>query len=655
MREQTWKRGRVSRGLGAAALLAGLLLGLAHPAWAGEDWQPITPEELALKDDPLRPGAAAIILYRETFSDHNKDIHTHFFRIKILTQDGRKYTNLELPFVKQIFEIKEVEARTVRPDGKVVPFAGQAFERTVVKGRGVKLLAKTLTLPEVEVGSIIDYRYQVKWRTGWAQWWIIQEELTLLRGRFTVQPFESSFATLHWLTYWLPGKQLEFHGRDYLLAVENVPAFQHEDFSPPDDFLKMRVRFFYVSALAALPEVFWRERGQELYKENEKFISRNRQVEREVARLVSPTDAPETKLRKLYARAQQVRNLNYERRKTEQEAKRAGIAENKSADNALARGFGTGYDINRLLVALARAAGFKADITWLTTLQVGHFYRDVLDTTQLNAHVVLVRLEGKDLFLDPATRFAPYGYLTPDQTNVRGIRLMKDGVEFVQTPAAKSTDALSRRTGTLHLAEDGHLEGVVQVTFHGQAALSRRLGAREDDEATRRKNIEEEVKGWFPAGGSVEVETSGPWEASEEPLVWQLKVNVANFATATGRRLLVPVGVFQTQRQHPFEHAERVHQVYFSYPWEEKDELTLAFPTGFEIEGVPAMMRVTPAFASYEIEPRHDGPALRISRRFAMHWQVFSIEIYPGLRDFYNKVRAGDEQHVVLRAAEAAK
>lgn len=43
------------------------------PVWlvAGSGWAPIDPNELAMKGDPLAPGAAAIILYRQVDRDDN--------------------------------------------------------------------------------------------------------------------------------------------------------------------------------------------------------------------------------------------------------------------------------------------------------------------------------------------------------------------------------------------------------------------------------------------------------------------------------------------------------------------------------------------------------------------------------------------------------
>ena len=119
-----------------------------------------------MTSEPLAPGAPAIILYRQVDRDdniHTSRIEDNYFRIKILTEEGRKYADVEIPFLKGNEDVVNVKARTIRPDGSIVNFDGKVFEKELVKGREgeMKYLAKTFTLPDVQVGSIIEYFYTI--------------------------------------------------------------------------------------------------------------------------------------------------------------------------------------------------------------------------------------------------------------------------------------------------------------------------------------------------------------------------------------------------------------------------------------------------------------------------------------------------------------
>jgi hypothetical protein len=81
--------------LGALAAL--LSLALTMPARADE-WQPVSPGDLQMKEEPKAPKAAAIFLYRQVDRDDANSIESIYSRIKVLTDEGRKYANVEIPY-----------------------------------------------------------------------------------------------------------------------------------------------------------------------------------------------------------------------------------------------------------------------------------------------------------------------------------------------------------------------------------------------------------------------------------------------------------------------------------------------------------------------------------------------------------------------------
>ena len=118
-----------------------------------EGFQPVSPDELKMTDEPLAPGAPAIILYREVDRDDrgNTGHENVYYRIKILKEEGRKYADIEIPFFKENGNnIVNVHARTIHPDGSIVNFEGKAFDKSIAKAKGLKYMAKTFTLPDVE-------------------------------------------------------------------------------------------------------------------------------------------------------------------------------------------------------------------------------------------------------------------------------------------------------------------------------------------------------------------------------------------------------------------------------------------------------------------------------------------------------------------------
>ena len=85
----------------------------------------------------------------------------HYVRIKIFTDRGRdQHSKIDIPYIGG-FKIKDVAARTIKPDGTIVELAKEdIIEKTVIKVSGLKLRAKTFAFPGIQPGAIIEYKWK---------------------------------------------------------------------------------------------------------------------------------------------------------------------------------------------------------------------------------------------------------------------------------------------------------------------------------------------------------------------------------------------------------------------------------------------------------------------------------------------------------------
>lgn len=628
----------------------------ALPATAA-DWPPVLKEELEMKSYAPKPGTHAVILYREERRDDVNNFEEYYYRIKIFSTEGKEQGNIEIPYVKGLLRVSDVKARTIRPDGSAVEFKGQIFDKTIVKSRGVKILARTFSLPDVDVGSILEYRYRLNWdpQLLFSTRWVLQEKLPTRRAFFQLRAYPQ--LRVVWIGVRLPGGRNAEIQKDgtIQLAIENIPPFEEEEFMPPENELKMRVDFFYTRGQMEQPDQFWLREGKEWHEAVEQFIGKRGTIAQAAREAVQPGDPPEAQLRKLYARAQQIRNLSYEHDKTAKEEKREKIKDNNNVEDVLKHGFGYHNQINRLFVALARAAGFEAVVVRISKRDEYFFAKQLLDADQLNGEIAYVRAGQQEFFLDPGTLFCPFGLLSWPRSGVQGIRLDKQGGQFVTTPQPQSGQALVRRVAKLRLEQNGTLQGKLQVEFLGLEALSRRLDAYDEDDAGKGKLIEDEIKDWLPSSATTQITNIANWEGSDEPLRVECDITLPGFGTATGRRLLLPTAVFQAGGKHPFRHAERIHPVYFNFPFQRTDDVTIELPVSLRVESLPGPRNDTAPFGLLEARREQQGNAVRLQRHFALNGFYFRSEHYPMLRSFYDSVRAADEERIVLQAGQAVQ
>lgn len=618
-------------------LAAALLMPAVAVSAIPDEWPPVTPEELALKQVPGFPGEHALILHREVDAGEKSSHSRHYSRLKILTEEGRKYADVEIPYWGS--KVEDVRARTIRPDGSVVNFTGQIYDKTVLQAKGLRISVKSFTLPEVQPGSIIEYQYRVKQQTGTAPVWEVQDQLFTRRATYSWKP--SGDRLPRWVSY---PDQIHpvVEGKVFHLRLESIPPFPQEDFMPPPGMIKARIEFYY-----APPAGDWFLISRFLSEAVDRFAGKAKKLEGLVGEIAPASDPPDQRLRKLYARAQQIRNVNYEPSGGETEKLKA----NGSAEDVLKRGYGTGYDINLLLLALVRAAGYNAHQILVTTRDRRLFNQHVLSMDQLNAWLIEARAGGKLYYLDPGTRFCPFGLVPWNQTAAGGIRVSGESGVFVETPQPVSSDAVVERSGLLELDAEGALGGNIEVAFRGQEALDRRMSARKLDEAGRRKSMEAEVKGWFLSGASVTVDRITGWEGSQEPLSVVLTVRIPDFASVTGRRLLLPATLFRGGYRDLFSSSSRVHPIYFPYPYREQDRIQVRLPEGYRIENVPLPHQSQSVFGKYELTVRAESAGvLTLERRFVLDGYYIRRDSYAALREFYAEMRKSDEQQLVFQS-----
>ena len=661
---------RTARFICGVSLL--FLVSLTSPrSLPAADWQPISPEDLGLKDNPKQPGADAMILYRELIDDASKassdgDTVEEYVRIKIFTQEGAKYGHVEVPFVKENQKVVYVSGRTIKPDGSIVKFDGQVLETTVEKFSGLKVLAKTFTLPDVQPGCIIEYRYQMQGQPGWvhSHEWTLSQSMYTREAHFTYIPDTAYFNGLHpmYTTYLLPADAAlkEQVNGTYVMAVHDIPGIVDEPLMPPERPIESRVEFYYQnpSAPAAATDRsdhYWNQYAKRWDADLEHFVDKKNALSQEVSKIVSPGDSPEVKLRKIYARVKQIRNLSMEDYKMQKETKNENIKENSNVEDVLNRGYAYGREIDFLFVGLARAAGFDATEAYIAPRNTELFVPARNDASQLSADVVWVRAGSQEYYLDPGSRYFPFGLLPWYETETGGFRIDKHGATAANTPAPLSSDATILRNADLELREDGSIAGTVQVDFTGQRAALIRVEERKDDEAGRTKYFEDDIKPWLPVGSTFEVTKITNWDDISQPVHVEGTLKISSMASTSARRMLIPLEIFQTSQMSSFAAEKRVNVVYIRYPYEEIDDIKLRVPAGYKAESLSPERKIDLGAVTYEISAVAQDSGVEVKRHLVMKGVIFSKEDYPTLRRFFGMVKTNDNAQMVLQNAQSAK
>src|SRR5579862_53400 len=631
---------------------------------AKDDWLPIDPADLALKDNPASPGAHAMILYRESSIDAKTSTLSDYFRVKIFTEEGKKSGDVQIPFNKGAEQIRDIRARTIKPDGTIVNFQGNIYEKEIVKVGGFKFLAKTLSLPDVQPGCIIEYKYKTQWDSNFYEsiQWTVQSDLFTRFAQFSITPDTSENAPpLYWRPYRIPGatKPEKQKNGAITMDVHNLEGLEEEDYMPPKNFMLARVAFFYRNAddpVSETTEQFWKRIGKGWDSQMEKYVDRKKELEEVVSQTVSPNDPPEVKLRKLYARVQQIHNIAFDQSQTEKEEKREKLKDNNNVENVLKHGYGNPRQINLVMIGLARAAGFEASRAWVAPRSNNGFYPNMQDTSQLSADVVWIKLGNQDLYIDPAAKFYGYPNLPWYESGVQGVRLEKGGLSNIAIPVSPPSDSVRERHADVTLDAEGTLSGKLEITYFRQWGSVVRGDEKDDDDAGKKKDMADAVKAYLPAGATFELTSMSGWDKNSDPVHIEGTVRIPGFATAAGHRVLLPLTLFQATQPASFQHEKRLNPIYFHFPEIEKDSITIHIPSGWKIESIPTAQKKSPgAGFDYSVSSSQSGDVVSVERQLTISQIMFPVDDYRPIRGFFNTVKTDDDAQIVLQLAQMAK
>lgn len=393
---------------------------------------------------------------------------------------------------------------------------------------------------------------------------------------------------------------------------------------PPENELKARVDFVYDRELPEKDaDKFWQRIGKKRNGALEGFVGKRKAMEEAVSQIVSPNDTPEVKLRKIYDRVQQIRNTSYEIRKTEQEEKRDKEKAIANVEDIWKRGYGDGVQLTWMFLALARAAGFEAYGCWVADRRQYFFNPKLMKSGELDSNVVLVKVNGKDIYFDPGGAFTPYGMLTWYETGVTGLRLDSNGGTWIQTTLPQSSESQIHRDAKLKLSDTGDLEGKLTVTYTGLEAMYRRLEERHEDDVARKKYLEDSLKDQIPAASELELTGKPDWTSTETPLVAIFDLKIPGWVSSAGKRAMLPVGFFSAHEKHIFEHANRVHPIYFEYPYEKIDDVTIELPSGWQVSSAPKPQTQNAKIIAYDLKVENGTGTVHVVRK--LNVDVLSI------------------------------
>jgi hypothetical protein len=630
-----------------------LLFAAACPALLLAQFQQPTDEELKMTADPKAPGAAAVFLNVTETADRDVNFESYYARIKVLTEKGKNLAVVELPYRKHFYKVADIKGRTIHQDGTIIPLTGKPDDLLETKTKGYQSGRKVFTLPNVEVGSILEYYYQIRYSAEYrpSPYWSIQHRYLVHKAHYQC----IACGQLTYLTILPTGVAATKDRAGHLiLDLEDVPPAPNEEWMPPMGEMLYKAVFYF--RFESDPDSFWSRHGIEWSRSADQFIEPSKAFRDTVNGLVSPADSSLVKARKLYEAVQSLDNTDFSREKSEAERKKLKLKEIDHAEDVWTQKSGTRTEIALLYLSMLRAAGLTAYGMRVVDRNQGIFLSKYLEYDQLDDTIIILSIDGKEIVLDPGEKMCPFQTVNWKHSAATGIRQTATGSAIATTPHQGFKANTVQRIAELTLDSHGAIDGHLRFIMTGQVALGWRQKAIRNDESEVKKQFDEWIAEMIPEGVEAHIDHFIALDAPEASLAAVIDVH-GSVGTATSKRLLLPGLFFETRGIHPFTGEEkRLTPVDMHYGELVTDDVTYELPPGLAVESTPQEGQISwQSLAVLLIKSKTDPGQVNVTRTYVRSFTFAEIKDYPTLRDFYLRVAAADQQQIVLTAVPAGK
>ncbi|ATC63021.1 hypothetical protein CMV30_03040 [Nibricoccus aquaticus] len=638
-----------------------LTIAFASTASAAPEWPILLPAALTETTPQVDPDAGAEILLQETTLTSYTGTVAHFeifVRIKVYNDRGVSANALiDIPFSRH-YRIKEIAARTILPDGTILPLAAKDFfDREIIKAGSLRQNLKSFAPPGLRPGAIIEYRYEVK-QSGDVYPLIIE--------------FQNSQPTRHSIfrfnesdhrDYGMSPQYLNCDDLDTVLKkdfatyiLKKIPAAKDEPFQPP---LINRVPVLIF--LSRYNHSRWaHETNEALLKDTEHQTKPTRLVTSTLASLVAPADTPEQKLRKIYDYAR-TKILNHSL-ETTRLTDSQWAHENKNATATLKAGHGTDDDINDVFAALARAAGFEITPVLCSDRE---FYFLGFDRAQnriprtpyVFTHRVIAVLdkEKKYRFFDPGSAYLPFEELAWKNSETTLFVARKGQPEFLFFYAPPPTASVRKRVAVLNLDKEGTLQGTVKIEYTGLWQTGAKFELDDAGQQARDLFVKNEIAPYIEHAEITDIRVTNA-DRPDLPLALSCDLRIPHYAELTGTRLFFQPLVFLKNSTPVFPEATRRHSIHFPYPCAEDDLLTILLPADYQIEsgsspGRTDFEKMGHYLGAIILQPKNRTLTLR--RGFIRPVVNIPVKEYPQLKAMFDEVHTRDTHVLTLKRTES--
>lgn len=618
-------------------------------------------DEIEMKSYALDNTAEAVVLFDIGKSSFDPEgggftlIFERTTRIKILSDAGLKYAEVEIPFYQEDMKfemVESIEANTYNfENGKLVktPLNVSNYHDEKIND---KWNLRKFALPDVKAGSIIEYKYRVTspylfnlrdWEFQW-------------RIPVVYSAYQTKMVPFFEYTYLFQGAyklntntshveagfpqhfgSLEYNAVVYDFVMKNIPAFNDEQFiTSVNDYISkldfQLSKIIYTNGAKVDIIKSWQDLIKDMANDDNfgKYVKKSEKVAKKIFNLDSLSAKPPIERYNLI--------LNYVKAGYSWNQRNGKFA-SKSPGDLITDKVGNCAEINLFAIGLLKAAGLDAIPVIISTRDNGKIKQDYPFSHFFDYVLISTTIEGKTYLTDATEIFIPNDRIPSRCINDKGLLINKEKVEWIPLQC----DFPSELDTKIALSLSGfELNAKVEVTASEYFALRCR-----NKYGDNKKKISEQLlkDGYNPIDSTIAIKSN---LSVKEPYDYQF--SLSGNAEIINDKIYIQPFLKETISDNPFKQKTRTYPVDIIYPKKFVFNTILVIPDGYKVDYLPENKKFAGEMADYDYMITADGKTINITFEYNFKNAVFAPKDYDRLKFFYNEIiKKGNEKIVLVK------
>ncbi|WP_343589208.1 DUF3857 domain-containing protein [Flavobacterium sp.] len=633
----------------------------------------VTIAELKEKVHPKDSSAPAAILFKKgrTYFGYNKDVgfyanHVCEVKIKIYKKEGLSWADQKVRFYIGYEKLNEdrlefSEAVTYNLENGNIVKTKLDNQGTFKNKINQYWKEKTITLPNVKVGSVIEYKYVLRsenlgkfpdfdiqfnipvdyfyYKTQIPEFYIYKPILIggiplETESKFTngSQSFDNAYSQTSSFSY----KQIEtfYTGKD-------VPALKEEPYI--NNLENYRGSIQQELERVRLPDqpikdysLTWEGVAKTIFKDDSfgKQLNQASLFTDDLNKLLPNVEDKNERLNLIFTYVKNRMNWN----------EINSCYTEKGVEKAYKDQTGNVAEINFILINMLRAAGIEANPVLVSTIQNG---LPVYPTrTGFNYVIAAAEIDGKRILLDASHKLTAPNILPLNVLNWKGRLIKKDGAseEIELDPIILSKEIYSL---IVKIHPDGKMNGQGRIQHTDYDAYSFRVENNAKSEDAYLEKFENRLGGLSVSNYKIENQKSN----LDQSVIETFSFDSSSRSDIIEGKIFVNPLLFFTQSKNPFNQEKRQMPVYFGYKNLEKFNFNIEIPQGYTVESLPKPVRIASEDKkmSFILNFSATENKIQIVSQKEINSSIFAAEDYGMIKEFFQKMIVSQNEKIILK------